>query len=215
MHDTWTFSAESPLWDQLGGDGYSLIDAFLSAEEVERSLDLIHRREEEDRFQSAGIGTLGDYQKNRVIRNDYICWLDPSLPDHPLQFFFDRIRELIQGLNRYCYLGLQDFEFHLAYYPAGSYYRKHLDSFRGRHNRIITVVCYLNQHWKRGDGGELVIYPEQGDSIMVEPIAGRAAVFLSETIPHEVLEAHQPRFSITGWLTKTPLGTGFLHQQSL
>lgn len=212
MHSDLIFTSDHPLWDQLAADGYGLINDFLTREEVERSLVLIHLREEEDRFHAAGIGALGDYQKNRIIRGDYICWLDPSLPDHPLQFLFDRIRELLLGLNRYCYLGLQDFEFHLAYYPAGSYYRKHLDSFRGRHNRIITVVCYLNLKWQPGDGGELVIYPEQGGKITVEPTAGKAAVFLSETIPHEVLEARQPRFSITGWLTKTPLGTGFLLQ---
>lgn len=204
---------EHILWDQLAGDGYAVLDDFLSAAEVTNCLALSYQRQEDDRFKSAGIGTLGEYQKNEAIRGDYICWLDPSLPDHPLQFFFDRIRRLTVGLNRYCYLGLQDFEFHLAYYPEGSYYRKHIDAFRGRHNRIITVVCYLNQDWQVGDGGELIIYPDKGvPAVKVEPIAGRAVVFLSETIVHEVLEAHRPRYSVTGWLTKAPLGTGFLLQ---
>ena len=204
--------ADHPMWDQLATRGFALLDDFLAPTEVRECLDFFHQRQDEDRFRTAGIGALGEYQRNDAIRNDAICWLDPSLSNHPLQFFFSRIRELIQGLNRYCYLGLQDFEFHLAYYPAGSYYRKHIDAFRGRHNRVISVVCYLNEHWQPGHGGVLVIYPEGGAPQHIEPVAGRAAIFLSESIVHEVLEAQQPRYSVTGWLTRTPLGAGFLLQ---
>jgi SM-20-related protein len=46
-----------------------------------------------------------------------------------------------------------------------------------------------------------VIYPEEHteDTVVVTPLMGTIAIFLSEEFPHEVLPATRDRFSIAGW----------------
>jgi len=109
--------------------------------------------------------------------------------------------ELIENLKRHCFLSLSGSEFHIAKYPPGSHYNRHLDQFHHRNNRQITVLLYLNDQWKRGDGGELKIYRDQGD-LLIEPIARRLLLFRSDVVEHEVLVTHVPRYSFTGWLLK-------------
>jgi SM-20-related protein len=112
-------------------------------------------------------------------------------------------------MNRYCYLSLSDYEFHLAHYPTGTFYKRHLDQFVGRNNRMISVVIYLNEHWKVGDGGELQIYLESGD-VTVQPKARRCVLFKSADVEHEVLTTNVGRDSLTGWLLYKPAGLGLL-----
>jgi SM-20-related protein len=60
---------------------------------------------------------------------------------------------------------------------------------------------YLNDDWGEHDGGELLIYPQRGDSPpeRIMPGNGVLLVFLSERVVHEVLPARRDRFSIAGW----------------
>ena len=94
---------------------------------------------------------------------------------------------------------------HLARYPAGAFYRRHLDSFRGRANRVVSTVGYLNPDWPEDGGGEMVIYAEQDpqrELTRVAPRAGTLVCFLSEQVPHEVLPTRLPRASIAGWFRR-------------
>ncbi|MCC5913345.1 MAG: 2OG-Fe(II) oxygenase [Balneolaceae bacterium] len=117
--------------------------------------------------------------------------------------------ELMANLRRFCYLSLSGSEFHIAKYPKGSHYDKHLDQFHERSNQQITVLLYLNEYWKPGDGGELKIYRKEGD-ILIEPIARRLLLFRSDSVEHEVLTTNVPRYSLTGWLLHRPQSVNLL-----
>jgi len=183
-------------FDKLAEDDFVVVDDFLSIDEFRLIMDFFRRAEEDNRLKKAGIGASGEFQIKSSIRGDFIHWLDQNR-DTDLKPVFDFIDELIQKLKRYCFLSLSGSEFHIAKYPEGSHYDRHLDQFNERSNRQITVLIYLNEHWKNGDGGELVIYKD-GEEIVVEPIARRMLLFKSDTIEHEVLTTKVPRYSLTG-----------------
>ena len=113
--------------------------------------------------------------------------------------------EVQQALNRALFLGLFEYEAHFAHYPPGAFYRRHLDSFRGRANRVVSTVGYLNPDWPEDGGGEMVLYapdePER-EVARVRPSAGTFACFLAERVPHEVLPTRLPRASIAGWFRR-------------
>ena len=156
-------------------------------------------------FNEAGIGT--DKQIDGKIRGDFTYWLDRGR-DAGLKDFWVMVDRCILHFNRYCYLGISGEEFHLAHYPPGGHYSKHLDQFERRNNRMISVVIYLNEGWQQGDGGELQIFRKDGSSFLVEPLGGRCVMFKSAEVPHAVLQAHKSRFSLTGWLLHNPPGLG-------
>jgi len=107
-------------------------------------------------------------------------------------------------MNLRLFLGLFDYECHYAYYDAGAFYKKHVDAFRGSNTRILSTVLYLNPDWTPDDGGELVMYTPDGQSVIdtIAPRFDRLVVFLSEEFPHEVLPTKVYRYSLTGWFRK-------------
>ncbi|OUS01801.1 hypothetical protein A9Q81_09515 [Gammaproteobacteria bacterium 42_54_T18] len=156
-----------------------------------------------EQWQSAGVGRNATYQQNKKVRSDNIFWITEGDPQESA--FLQDMEVLRQGLNQQLYMGLFDFEGHFATYPRGAYYRKHVDALRGRSNRVLSVILYLNEGWSSEDGGELLIYPEHREGYQEElmqrvvPELGAMVVFLSEKFPHEVLESHRQRYSLTGW----------------
>nr|WP_293283387.1 2OG-Fe(II) oxygenase [Allomuricauda sp.] len=160
-------------------------------------------------FKEAGIGAHADHQIDTKIRGDFTYWLDRNR-DAQLTGYWDLLDETMYIFNRYCYLSLSGYEFHLAHYPSGGHYDKHLDQFENRNNRMISMIIYLNDDWKQGDGGELEIFEKDGSSFLVEPLAGRCVMFKSAEVPHAVLKAHKSRFSLTGWLLHQPSSVGKL-----
>lgn len=185
--------------------GWCVTDGFLP-----ESLVAALRRESLDlrrtgSFHQAGIGRGREHQVCPEIRGDEILWLDPGSRADAQRALLDRIEALRLALNRALLLGLFEFEGHLAIYPAGSVYRRHLDRFRGVESRTVTCVCYLNEAWSDLDGGQLRLYadplePEAGTDIL--PLGGRLVTFLSGDYPHEVLPARRERVSVTGWLKR-------------
>lgn len=194
--------------DQLAENDYVIVDDFISDEMYNGIMDFFHEMESADKLKKAGIGAQQDFQVKAEIRGDFIYWLDEER-DKDLGSFFQLKDELMQNIKRFCYLSLSGSEFHIAKYPVGSFYHRHLDQFQERTNRQITVLIYLNGSWKKGDGGELVIYRDKQE-IIVEPIAKRLLLFKSDTIEHEVLKTNVPRYSLTGWLLHQPAGIGYL-----
>ncbi len=183
----------------LSRQGWWTGERALDDELVEQLRADLHALMREDRLHRAGIGRDRDFQVNRRIRSDRVFWLGR---DRPAQArFIDRMEQLRLALNRELFLGLFEFESHYAHYPPGGRYLKHFDSFRGAANRVVSAVAYLNENWQPGDGGELVIYHEDGERILttVAPRAGTFVLFLSEEVPHEVLPSRTDRTSIAGW----------------
>jgi SM-20-related protein len=174
-------------------------DRVLDSELCQALLGNLLALREDDRLQRAGIGRESDFPVRPDIRGDRIYWL--SRTDAMQAIFLDQMERLRLALNQRLFLGLFEFEAHFAHYPEGAGYARHLDSFRGASNRLVSTVAYLNIDWQAGDGGELVLYAETGDKVVqvIEPTAGRLALFLSEEVPHEVLPARHDRFSIAGW----------------
>lgn len=162
-------------------------------------LDEVAQLEAQGELQRAGIGRGGEHHINQTIRRDHIKWLDQTSPAQ--QDYLAYMHELQTTLNRALYLGLNQYESHFALYNSGDFYKKHLDSFRGRANRMVTTVLYLNPDWQAHWGGELVIYNEDSTQTLatVTPQMGTLVLFMSEQIPHEVLPTQQPRTSVAGW----------------
>lgn len=186
------------ITDNFYNSGYSVTEHFLSLSEVDVILDRIRELKEENAFKLAGIGNNAAFQKNENIRNDFIYWIEPGVSPFG-EIFFSRMDELVQLLNRRCFIGIKDYEFHLAHYEAGSFYKKHRDAFRSDDARKVSVICYLNKSWSPKDGGELKLYFDDAPGLTIEPLAGRLVVFESH-LEHEVLPSHNDRYSITGWL---------------
>ncbi|WP_136253350.1 2OG-Fe(II) oxygenase [Onishia niordana] len=158
---------------------------------------------ERDALTAAGIGRGEAHELRRDIRGDAIHWLNrESLPQRQ---YLAAMGTLQHALNIELYLGLFEFEAHFAQYPPGSFYQKHVDSFRGRANRVISTVLYLNSDWPDDGGGEMAIFdpatPER-ELTRIRPEAGTFVCFLSDTVPHEVLPTRLPRASIAGWFRR-------------
>lgn len=194
--------------DILSQDDLVVIDDFLPPLLFSKAITLLNRKQEEDAFKKAALGDAFSRQVISEIRGDFAYWLDKER-DTEVGDFFLLLEELISKLNRYCYLSLSGYEFHLTHYPKGSYYKKHIDQFKGRNNRLISVIIYLNENWKEGNGGELKVFGPDGDQI-IKPIANRCVIFKSEVVEHEVLPTEVSRYSLTGWLLYMPSGVGYL-----
>lgn len=194
--------------DELAENDIVIIDDFISEELYQTIIEFFSAIEENERLKKAGIGTSLHYQIQKEVRGDLIYWLDPER-DKKLASFFTLMEELRNKLGMYCFISLSGSEFHLAKYPIGSKYERHIDQFNKRSNRQITVLIYLNKDWEKGNGGELKIYNKEGN-ILVEPIAKRLLLFKSDVIEHEVLHTEVPRYSLSGWLLHQPATLGSL-----
>lgn len=198
----------NPVYEQvidgLMEQKYSVIDNFFSREEVKVLRETLRAKYEEDRFKKSAIGNQSNEKVIGAIRGDFILWLDEN-SNHPAEKqFFAKINDFTDYLNRTCYMGINEKEFHYALYPEGTFYKRHLDTFQNDSRRKLSVVCYLNdEDWKQEYGGELTIYTGDNGSekaIDIYPMQGRMAVFESQVLEHEVKPVKKERLSITGWL---------------
>jgi SM-20-related protein len=151
----------------------------------------------------AKIGSGHIEMQHNTIRSDLIAWLDEQHLSTAQQQYLAYMEQLRLAINQQLYLGLFDFECHYASYPAGSFYRKHVDQFRNNNSRQISVIYYLNRDWQSAFGGQLKLYNPQ-DQLLAEhyPTGNSLVCFLSDQFPHEVCETSQTRMSLTGWFRR-------------
>lgn len=186
--------------DDLLNQQYSIVDDFFSETETTSLRDSLLSKYEEDEFKKAAIGNQFNEQIIKSIRGDFISWIDEKNANEAESLFFRKVDDFIQYMNRTCFLGIQDKEFHYALYPEGTFYKRHLDTFQNDSRRKLSIVCYLNEEdWKEEFGGELVIYKES-EEIAILPMKGRVVIFESQVLEHEVKPVKKERRSITGWL---------------
>ncbi|RUO81139.1 proline hydroxylase [Idiomarina tyrosinivorans] len=183
--------------DELANNGYAIIDDFLEHEQAlglhQYALSLADQH-----WHQAAIGRAEQQAINTMVRRDRILWLSPTQPIEAA--YLARMNALKLALNRELFMGLFDYECHLAHYPSGAFYKKHLDAFVGRSNRVLSTVAYLNPEWHDNDGGALVIYDDRDQVLQrVTPKLGRLVIFLSTQFVHEVERSFRDRFSVTGW----------------
>lgn len=198
----------NPLYEQIIEDlmqqQYSIADDFFSAEEVAMLRNSLLAKYQEKNFKKSAIGNLSNEKIMEAVRGDFILWLDEEHTNEAESLYFDRINDFVHYLNRTCFLGIQDKEFHYALYPEGTFYQRHLDTFQNDSRRKLSMVCYLNEeNWQADFGGELTIYTQENGSeiaLNILPSQGRMVIFESQILEHEVKRVQKPRLSITGWL---------------
>lgn len=186
--------------EDLTSKQYSIIDNFFTSEEVVALRQSLLDKYEEDAFKKSAIGNRTNEVIKKAIRGDIILWIDENNINASEQLFFNKINDLKDYLNRTCFLGINQKEFHYAIYPEGTFYKRHLDTFQNDDRRKLSFVCYLNEeNWKPENGGELILYLEKGEEV-VYPFPGKVVIFESQILEHEVKPVNTPRLSITGWL---------------
>ncbi|MDF3031937.1 MAG: 2OG-Fe(II) oxygenase [Moraxellaceae bacterium] len=149
-------------------------------------------------FAPARIGRAAGAQRETAVRGDELCWLTPEMPAG--RCYLAWMEALRTALNRELFLGLDEFEAQYAHYPAGAFYRTHIDRHRDSSARVISAVLYLNEDWPEAAGGELVMYDAGGGELFRQaPHGGTLLLFRSAGMPHEVLPATRARWSIAGW----------------
>jgi len=181
--------------DGLAETGFAVIDDFLAKDDIKAIAD-------SGLFVKHNLKKSGMGKENKLInesvRGDFTLWVDKEM--HPsIERYLKIADELRLYLNRSLFLSLKDFEAHLALYPAGTFYKRHLDQFKSDDHRKISVILYLNSDWKEENGGQLRMYLKDGGRDFY-PLGGRMVCFRSDMIEHEVLPATRERLSITGWM---------------
>lgn len=191
---------QASLIEALATQAWVVVPEFLEAEQVLQLRTQALSQYASGSFTPANIGQGSNKTIDTEIRRDAILWLE----DHEtgaVSEFLNWLTELRLALNQALFLSLVETELHFAVYPQGGFYRKHIDNFRGRSARLITVILYLNQTWQPQEGGELRLYLDD-QTLDIAPEPGKLVLFLSERFEHEVLPTRQERLSLTGWLRR-------------
>lgn len=199
---------ENPFYEKIISalleDQYCIVEDFFDLEEVEHLRKSLLDNYEGEAFKKAAIGNRTNENIERSVRGDFILWINEADAGDAERIFFNKLNSLIEYLNKTCFLGILQKEFHYALYPEGTFYKRHLDTFQNDDRRKLSLVCYLNnEDWKPENGGELVIYKEENGIEVAKniyPLSGRVVIFESQLLEHEVKPVKTPRLSITGWL---------------
>jgi SM-20-related protein len=184
--------ADDVVIQGIGQRGWAVVPSWLSVPEVADTQPSFDAD-----FRLAQVGKGANLQRDAGIRGDLTAWVDEVPP--ALAPLWRRAEDLRLRLNRELFLGLGKWEAHLAKYPAGAFYLRHLDRHGQGSTRMLSMIVYLNADWGPDDGGELVLYAGESELVRVPPVGGTLVCFLSADFPHEVLPARRERRSLTGW----------------
>ena len=190
------------LIDGLVADGYAVLPGALPDGLVRGLHTAALARDAAGEALDADIGRGGGAASASHVRVVRSAWLD-GRGEAEAQFLA-LAEDLGIALNRNLMLGLFEFESQFLIYDAGGFYARHLDSFRGARNRVVSMVVYLNPAWGEADGGGLLVWARDSDpdgppALRVQPLAGTLVVMMSEEIPHQVEPACRQRVGIAGW----------------
>lgn len=189
----------------LADQGWCMTDNFLAPLHISQLRHEAQQQWQAGHFRRAGIGRGENLEVRDEVRTDCVAWLEPSDLSAAQRLYWSQLEQLRLAINRSLLLGLYELEAHLAVYPPGTYYRKHLDQFRGIGERTLSCILYLNEAWQARDGGALRLYtdpnhPEASELIL--PEGGRLVTFFSARFLHEVEPAQRERLSLTGWFKR-------------
>lgn len=191
--------------DRLATDGWAVCDGFLDVLVIQQLMGELQGLRDSGAFRRAAVGRGQERTLQDDIRQDQVRWLDPGQLTEGQQVYWEKMETMRLMLNRHLYLGLFDYEAHLAVYPRGAFYKRHLDQFRGLGLRTVSSILYLREGWTEADGGQLRLYlngESKDDFRDIFPVAGRLVMFMSADFYHEVLTAHRERWSVTGWFRR-------------
>jgi SM-20-related protein len=200
-------SVHHQIIEQLATRGWSLTPDYMGPQDTQALALEAERYYLDQEMFRAGVGRNLGYRVDRAVRSDYVRWLDPHCADGVLGGYFERLAALKAALNLDLFMGLFDLECHMAIYPPGARYARHLDAFQGGSLRTLSCILYLNADWSAGDGGQLRIYTqpeEETQFVEIPPLGGQLVTFLSDRFSHEVLPTRRRRISISGWFRRRP-----------
>jgi SM-20-related protein len=191
-------SQQARIIDDLSENGYAICDAFLAPEIISALADKAKQRFATGAMTAAKTGQQAE---NANRRGDSIFWLSETSVNASVQAYFSKMHQLRAALNLNLFMNVQELETHLAVYPIGGVYEKHLDQFshgEGVQARQLSIL-YLNNQWLAEDGGALRLHLNAHEYLNIAPTAGKLVLFLSAKFWHEVLPATRDRISLTGW----------------
>src|SRR5690606_33885052 len=119
---------------------YYIAEDFFDIEEVRKMRTILLEKYEEDNFKKAAIGNKLNETIEKTVRGDFILWLNEKDDGVAEKIFFSKINSLVEYLNRTCFLGILQKEFHYAVYPKGTFYKRHLDTFQNDDRRRLSLV---------------------------------------------------------------------------
>lgn len=187
------------LIESLCEKGYAICNDFLPTETIVELTNEAKMRHANGDLTAAKTGKTNKIL-NTEIRGDATLWLEENDSTTCIQAYFSQMDALRKAVNEALFMNLHELEAHLAIYPVGAAYKKHLDQFAHTNNaRQLSSILYLNENWQSSYGGELRLYLEDERYIDTLPTGGKLILFLSSKFWHEVLPAKQPRISLTGW----------------
>lgn len=184
---------------QLANNGYCLIDGLFAPSKVHDLYEWCLVAYRKGVMEPAAIGRGANKKRAEAIRSDYIRWIDDWQEHRGLSEYLLFIEELMLICRQRLFIQAKRFEAHWALYPVGARYKKHIDQHIATKHRQVSCVLYLSP-WQAGWGGELKLYPEGEEPVVIEPLAGRFVCFISRDMQHEVLPTNFNRASIAGWI---------------
>lgn len=188
----WQTMIDNNHLDTLVQQGFIVLDNCFSA----TALQALQQESGEVNYRHANL-TQGQHISH--IRGDQIRWIDEDCFAGKL--YLQTIGELAQFFNQTLFTGICHWEAHYACYPIGFGYQWHSDNPKGRDERVISAVFYLNNDWTNDDGGAIAIIDKQEKMQVLLPKANRFIIFDSN-LQHQVQIAHRQRYSIATWLRK-------------
>lgn len=188
----------SKVLSGLTRDGFAVVGDVFSQEWCARVRQEVAELSAAGEVRPARVGKGIHRQLDLEVRGDSIRWFDSENLSPVQRELWEFLEHLRGAVNTALFLGLWDLEGHYAVYAPGAFYRKHVDRFKNDSKRTLTVVAFFNEKWRSSDGGCLRM-ETPGGVIDVLPEAGTFVFFLSEKIPHEVMETHRERLSFAGW----------------
>lgn len=188
----------SPIIRGISEQGYAISDHFLPTSTITTLKKHAEELQQTGQMKLAGTGIQAEYQ---AIRGDHVIWIQDNDTTPCIQAYLHKMHALQQALNQQLFLNLHELEAHLAIYPIGTRYAKHLDQFNQGKNlsRQVSCILYLNTDWQETFGGQLRMHLPEGKQLDIFPMNGRLVTFMSGEFVHEVLPANHPRVSLTGW----------------
>jgi SM-20-related protein len=126
--------------DDLLKQQYSIVDSFFSNIEVENLRSSLLTKYDEEEFKKAAIGNQFNEIIVKTIRGDFISWIEEDKANDFELTFFESIEHFTNYLNRTCFLGIREREFHYALYPKETFYKRHIDSFQNDNRRKLSIV---------------------------------------------------------------------------
>lgn len=188
----WASQIDDGVLDKFEQDGYFWLDNVFEKQDF---LAL----QTESGFVDYKKANLTNGEQLASIRGDNIRWIDESCE---IGFqYLKSIDNLGQFFNQIYYLGIKRSEAHYANYPAGFGYKWHSDNPKGRDERVISAVFYLNDEWGEQDGGQITVIDKNENTVQLLPSANRLIVFDSNLL-HQVEITHKTRYSIATWLRR-------------